>query len=39
MTEEEFKNWAKKGKDDAATENYEDIDDKPKLKKMKITDP
>lgn len=37
MSEEEFKKWAKK--DDASNENYEDIDETPKLKKMKISDP
>ena len=42
MSEEEFKKWAKKDDDkkqDASKENYEDIDETPKLKKMKISDP
>ena len=42
MSEEEFKKWAKKDdekKQDACNENYEDIDETPKLKKMKISDP
>ena len=42
MSEEEFKKWAKKDdekKQDASNENYEDIDETPKLKKMKISDP
>ena len=37
MTDEEFKKWAKK--EETSTEIYEDIDETPKLRKMKISDP
>ena len=38
MNEEEFKKWAYK-KEDNKQDNYEDIDETPKFKKMKVSDP
>ena len=37
MNEEDFQKWAQT--DNTATENFEDIDDTPKLRKMKVSDP
>ena len=37
MNEEDFKKWTQT--DNTATENFEDIDDTPKLRKMKVSDP